>query len=355
MGDNLKAASRFVSRSMSSLDHLMTGSELSQTVIIDQLDGLQRGAKAMRARAIYRATQTAVDMLYKGQPAEKFQSELIVVRALVEQYKSGLDEVLQAQLPTESVSPVQPVAPAVTPVGDMIADLNAQLSADMLQTSKAEIQVDNSRSKQEDVSSLSAARTHLDPLITHAPEAEQRDALRRLSRLHGAAERAASVAAEIVEFETLMPELTNVVLTTARHVGKTVSISYAANDVRIGAGMAKKIQPALIDLCSLLVTRSLETPDVRRERGESGAGHVSIITTLQQGKIMISAECTGNDLEASDFELPSWQGLKAVGGIFELGRDGDRFCLNVTGLPIYLRNNYTRNLSENHTNLEQAS
>lgn len=374
MGDNLKAASRFVSQSMTSLDHLLSTDSLSQTAVFDQLSDLQRGAKAMRARAIYRAAQTAVDMLHKGQAEDKVQSELSVVRSLVQQYKTGLDEVLHETAPmsapvnsspqlveTAQISPPD-TRTIETPVNDMIADLYAQLTMDMMQQ---ETQMPdeslNEAIMAADMAPLTAARSHLEPLIDFAPDAEQRDALRRLSRLHGQANDAASEDARktkprqsAVEFETLMPELTNVVLTRARHLGKTVSISYAANGVRIGPSLAETLRPALVDLCALLVSHSLEAPNLRRERGESGAGHVSIIAGLNSGKLQFSAECTGRDIDPEKLEIPSWQTLSAAGGELRLGRDGDRFCVTMSGLPVYLHTSHA-NAAKMLQDLEQAS
>lgn len=377
MGDNLKAASRFVSRSISSLDHLMTLDQLDPNHVINELADLQRGAKTMRARAIYRAAQTAVDMLHKGQSGEKVQSELGVVRSLVEQYNSGLIEV------TNAVDYKHPSGerPSASPVNDMIEDLHAQLAVDIAAPQivpdvSVKTLIDNGPLMRaadiqdkphvpdhtDHTSDFSAAKTHLEPLIAFAPESRQRAALQHLSQIHSqqvankpSQAKVPKRRLETVEFEALMPEITNVVLTSARHLGKTVSISYAANGVRIGPDMANTLRPALIDLCSLLVSRSLETPQVRRDRGESGAGHVSLIANLSQGRVTITAECTGRDIDKSNLNLPNWKKLNEVGAQIKLGREDNRFYMNIADIPTYLHGEKGQNTSDNMHNLEQAS
>ena len=381
MGDNLKAASRFVSQSIASLDHLMTTDTLNHVSAIDQLADLQSRAKAMRARSIYRAAQTAVDMIHNGDEPQRVQSEFHTIRSLVEQYKSGLDEVLQELSPMaesqmvqpmtdgEMITPVNEVA-TPSPVGDMIDSLNMQLQVNM-----SEPQLEDMTRVSDDLvaeapvtptieasvsENLSRAASILEPLIQYAPLEQQRDALHDLSRfeasfastgmVNGQVKKAQS---KIVEFEALMPELTNVVLSRARHAGKTVSISYAANSVRIGQGVADTLRPALVELISILVRRSLETPEIRRERGESGAGHISIIASLVQGKINMQVECTGRDLDDSDLDVVSWTKLKPLGAQVTLGRETDRFKLSIKDLPVYVQGQRRKSLGS--FEMEQAS
>ena len=368
MGDNLKAASQFVFESKQALDQLVTASDLDRHATIDQLAEMQRGAKVMNARSIYRAAQTAVDMLHKDKPSDVVQLELVTVRGLVEQYESGLDEVLRelGQAPVQE-QPVQDINASETgaqlamaeaqetPVNDMIADLNMQLTQAMPSTPtvKAAEAAHETASENNIIHSvamvhklahlqapLQEARSTLEPLIQFAPEGDQ-ESLQRLTALYGQenlgetpGETEASQSTT-VEFESLMPELTNQVLTMARHTGKTVSISYAANGIRLGAKMAEKLRPALLDMCGLLVNRSLETADVRRKRGESGAGHITIMASLSSGKIDIEIECTGRDLPLSECKTPQCQALLEVGGQMKAERKDDRFQLTLNGLPTY--------------------
>ena len=294
MGDNLKAASQFVIESKRTLSELMSAASLNSSATIDQLAELQRGAKIMHARSIYRAAQTAVDMLHKDRPLETVQFELRVVNGLIEQYASGLDEVLsetkQGGAKLHMVSAKTSAVPQDMPVHDMIADLNMQLTETFVDRAEAK-----TGASEEDIAQvtaplqapLQAANAMLEPLIQYAPEAEQRGALVQLSQLYETAQTPdndendqVSERTATIEFESLMPELTNVVLTTARHANKTVSISYAANGIRVGTKMADKLRAALIDMCGILVSRSLESADVRRERGESGAGHITILSLI---------------------------------------------------------------------------
>ena len=360
MGDSLKAASRFVSQSMDSLDHLMTADPFNHVSAIDQLSTLQSGAKAMRARSIYRAVQTAVDMIHKGDTPQRVQSEFILIRSLVEQYKNGLDEVLIEFLPASASIEdhqvavpeiIEPVSqePLQSPVGDMIDSLNSQLqmgmSEDSMGASQAEDTPFSSDIETETVNNLSKAVQTVQPLIQFAPSERNRDALQALSQFHtlaapkkaanGDVDSTTGAQKKVVEIESLMPELTNVALTSARHMGKNVSISYAVNDVRIGQDIAEPLSVALRDLMSILIRGSLEVPDVRRERGESGAGHLSIVSTLVQGKVKLEIQCTGRDIEPDDLEIASWSRLKALGVTVILGREIDRFKLVVEGLPDY--------------------
>lgn len=379
MGDSLKAASRFVSQSMDSLDHLMAAEPLNYVSAIDQLSTLQSGAKAMRARSIYRAVQTAVDMIHKGDTSQRVQSEFTLIRSLVEQYKSGLDEVLVEFLPTSSSTEMhQAAAPQnmgsandetlQSPVGDMIDSLNSQLQIGMsegsIEASHAEETQFSGDIEAETVDDLSKATQTLQPLIQYASTEKDRDALHALSRFHtlatpktaanGEIGPATKLQKKVVEIESLMPELTNVALTSARHMGKNVSVSYAVNDVRIGQDVAEHLRVALRDLMSILIRGSLEIPDVRRERGESGAGHLSIVSTLVQGKVKLEIQCTGRDIEPNDLEIASWSLLKTLGASVLLGRETDRFKLIVEDLPVYALMD-KRTSAGMAFNLEQAS
>lgn len=366
MGDNLKAATRFVHQSISSLDHITTTPYLPTDRILDSLADLQSGAKAMRARAIYRAAQSAVDMVHKGQAEDKVNFELSVVRSLVVQYQHGLQDILGEQVPA---TPQTPIAP--TPLPDDVIDFSATLKRglDISQPAHAvaasllddlmmplaaadapiadEVVAAEASDTQPDILSQMVV-----PLIDFAPELEQRDALRRLSQIHGdraaqmqdrlsgdyilaaAAGTAESKRVKMIAFEALMPELTNVVLTTARHLGKTASISYAAQGVEVNADLTEKLRAALSDLSVLLVTRSLETPDVRRARDESGAGHISIMASVTTGLLNLSIECTGRNITASDLDMASWNVLKNIGANVMIGRDDGRLTLTISGLRV---------------------
>ena len=355
MGDNLKAASQFVNESKRTLDTLMSAPSLNSPVAIDQLAELQRGAKIMHARSIYRAAQTAVDMLHKGRPLETVQFELGVVSGLVEQYASGLDEVLSEtdrsviQINSEFA---KKSTPQPMPVRDMIADLDMQLSESLFDV--PQIIEQNNDALDAEIAQvvaplkapLRAASAQLTPLIQYAPEAEQRGALAKLSQLYPVEQAVDKAKPEqsthrsaSVEFESLMPELTNIVLTTARHANKTVSISYAANGIRLGAKMADKLRLALIDTCELLINRSLEAADVRRARGESGAGHITIIASLATGKIDVELECTGRTVPLSECKSLNCQDLLESGGQMVAEQHGDRFRVSLIKMPTYARDN----------------
>ena len=185
-----------------------------------------------------------------------------------------------------------------------------------------------------------------------------------LSRIHAVAAPKTAANAEadhatrdetkVVEIESLMPELTNVVLTSARHMGKNISISYSANDVRIGQVVADHLQDALTELMTILIRRSLETPDVRRERGESGAGHLSVVSKINKGKVDLEVQCTGRDIDSADLEIASWSRLKTLGARVVLGRDNERFKMTLEALPVYALVD-RRTPARAALNLEQAS
>jgi len=388
MGDNLKAASRFVSQSISSLDHITTASALPQDRILDSLAKVQRGAKTMRARAIYRAAQAAVDVVHKGQADDKLYSELGVVRSLVLQYQNGLDEILgvnSVDMPVAAPTNMQPVkvtaevpggehltavtAPSCNAINEMGhineighasgLDNDVNLLDDMMMplTAADDNVVVNELADDGDVPNMLAGENlteQMAPLVQFAPEPEQRAALQSLARLHneGLQETRLMASNDMPEpnyagvkpsgrvkpqsIESFMPELTNVVLTTARHMEKTVSISYAVEGVELHGDLADKMRIALSDLTVVLVTRSLETPKIRRGRGESGAGHISIMAAVKSGRLELSVECTGRDIALSDLEIPSWTALKEMGAAIDLGRQDGRLCLNITGLEVKL-------------------
>jgi len=402
MGDNLKAASRFVSQSISSLDHITAVSPLPQEHILDSLAKVQRGAKTMRARAIYRAAQAAVDVVHKGQADDKLHSELGVVRSLVLQYQNGLNEIIgidaadmseaaptKTQLLADSGETAEEIlggehpsivtaesGDAINEMGHMSGlDNDVNLLDDMMMplTSADGGMIVNETHGDEHAPKMLAGKNALAgetltesmmPLVQFAPEPEQRQALQSLARLYNeglqesrfqkshvqdtrpttandtpdisraAPKRSAPVKSQ--SFESFMPELTNVVLTTARHMEKTVSISYAVEGVELHGELADTMRNALSDLTVVLVTRSLEAPNIRRVRGESGAGHISIMADVKSGKLELSVECTGRDIALSDLETPSWVALKDMGGVIDLGRQDGRLCLSLKGLEVKL-------------------
>ncbi|MEP6343894.1 MAG: hypothetical protein ABJ275_11325 [Maricaulaceae bacterium] len=380
MGDSLKAASRFVSQSMNSLDDLMTATPLSNGTAINHLASLQSRAKTMRARSIYRAAQTAVDMIHKGDSEQRVQSEFVLIRSLVEQYKSGLDELLVDVSPMDSEAEIKEVSshqaislvretPIVSPVNDMIDSLNMQLQTTFagdlpetkLEMKERSVAVEAEAEAEAEAETFAEAAEVLAPLIQLAPKELQRDSLKNLSKLHNLSAHETDVKAPVaklqnrsVEFESLMPELTNFVLTEARHAGKTVSISYAANSVRLGQEVADILRDALIVLTSILVRRSLETQEVRRDRRESGAGHISLTSTLVQGKVHLVVECTGRDIDANDLDHASWRRLQTLGGTVILGREADRFTLTLKDLAVYAQS-HKRRVNEAGFNIGQAS
>jgi len=255
MGDDLKQARDFIDAAIADMDSLLSGIRLDRAQSETVLTRVQSGAKLMQARGIYRAAQTLLEAYDRQMGQAQIDGRLMALYKLVIQYAEGLDE----------------IAPAAdhSPETETI-DSTAQARFD-------------------------TARDILIPLIPFADGAAP--ALQFLAGV--SADVPQTLADPYVSFESLMPDVTNTALRTARIQGKSVSISYAADGVSLRRSQTPMVREQLEDTIERLVNTHIESPERRTAKGLSRAGHIDITAKSGGDGLNISVICDGETLSLS--------------------------------------------------------
>ena len=314
MGDDLTAARRFSERVQADIGGLIKAVSAAPVpaphILSGYLESVQSAAKSQHARAIYRGAQTVIDAIDVRAPLPVVQGRVLTLNKLAAQYQAGLEEIAAHQ-PARGSDNVGP-PPFPSPQAAVIAKRFEQ------------------------------ARAALLPLMEFAQPGAEAEPLKRLANFtqEELAQSCAAPAAQDhhtemlapppialtssppvdVDFETLMPHFTSHALQTARQTKKTVSVSYAAEDVRLCPAQAQALQPVLEHIAQTLVTGVMERPETRQARGESGAGHIAITASMaalppadtradsshqapQAAKkaVSISIDCPGSPLSLTAF------------------------------------------------------
>ena len=296
MGDDLTAARRFCDTVRSDISSLMDGVSAqpcaSSDALIDSLDNIQSGAKLIHARGIYSAAQRVVNSLAEQASLPKVQGRILSLNKLIFQYEAGLDDIAPrpanlndtgAPELEDEFAGERPVVYAVTE--PPMPDIDARYRA---------------------------ARAVLAPLMAFAQQGHDRDALVKLAKFSDdelpvvAIAPADSVAPEIrsntfLNFDILMPEFVSRALHEARQTDKTVSVSYAADDVNFDARHLSVLQTLFGHIAKTFVQTVLERPDVRRKRGLSGAGHIALTAVQDFETLTVSIECPGRPIAIKEF------------------------------------------------------
>lgn len=277
MGDDLLKARQFCTDASQHLAMLLGQAESGvapDDKSQDALIALQQSAKAVQGRAIYRAAHQAIEASQALDGLRQYHGQLLSLNKLVGQYQSGLEEI-EAALGNE--------ADDKTPLPAAAPDSHISVPPDI-----------HARFEQ--------AREILLPLLPHCDTPEHAKALSRLAQItpqHGVAaktiEAIETPAVLSVDFETLMPGFTSHVLSAARIADKTVSISYAADNVWIPNEKAALIEEALCQLGTVCVKQVLEPAALRQYRGESGAGHIAVTAAARGVDLIVTLDCAGTE------------------------------------------------------------
>lgn len=259
-GDDLAQARRFSNLCQETMSSLMKSTHALPDNTIPMLETIQTQAREMQARAISRTARLAIDDLTASKPHSKGAGSLLALNKLICQYTDGLDELAP-----------EDILPYADP-----AELEEKLRA-LLVLQEAE---------------MNAAQDTAQSLLFLARQGQERESLRALTRLSHFGNDEGHVR-KLDPFDVLMPAVTNESLRRARLAKKSVSVSYAADDVLMDPAMTLPLQAAIITICEGLVDRCIEAPLRRKNKGLSGAAHIAITARRRASSFDVLITCEG--------------------------------------------------------------
>jgi len=258
MGDDLKQARGFITAAMTEMDSLLSEARLDRNAAEAALTHVQKEAKNLRALGIYRAAQSVLDSYNASHSQPKIDGRLMALYKLIAQYGEGLEEI--TPLHGSIDAPIDIVTQTETP-----EDLK-----DRFET----------------------AREVLIPLIPLAGEtAPALERLANLSIKSTAKPPNIRHAESQITFESLMPDVTNAALRTARAQGKSVSVSYAADNLSLKNSQVEMIRSELEGIVANLVRDQIDVPLSRAAKGLSRVGHIDISVSEGSEGLDISVNC----------------------------------------------------------------
>lgn len=277
-GDDLAAARRFSNLCHETMSTLVATNCEPKSEALDALEIVQVQAKYIQALAISRAARSTMDELTAATPQTRGLGSLLALNKLIRQYTDGLDEIA----PEDVFNPIA---------------LEERLEA-YIATQQTELE------RAHDV------LVSIKSLVRPGIEASAIDALLTLANFE-------PVTIETdtrIEFDSVMPAVTNETLRSARHAGKSVSVSYAADDMLITPEFSLALQSAIIAICDQLVHRCVEAPLRRKNQGLSGAAHIAV-TARKHGQCFdMLLTCEGPLPKASLLEAAPIANLRAAYG-----------------------------------------
>ncbi len=261
IGDDLPRARRFCDKARVEMDAILyaernTASDLGRDPhwLCERLTLIQHGAKLARARAVYRSAQEAMRLIHCHGPHmpidwSQVDGRLITLNKLLSQYHDGLVEVeseIAFNPAPETRAKRQPERPE--PSLEACNDTKAYVQAK--ETLSALLPLTGLRER-EALQQLITVPTTVEMFTTPDPE------------LSLELEQTPSVS-----LETEMPDLVQRLLGHGRVYGKTLSVSYALEAVRVCEGSRAQILDALWN--------GLE-PRIAADMPLQGVGHIDIV------------------------------------------------------------------------------
>lgn len=289
MGDDLVAAREFSNLCHNNLVPFLTAQALEKSDVVKVLKTIRQQAKKLRARAIVRASQNAIDEFCSARSGAQSAGALLRLNKLVCQYTEGLNEV---------------------------APLQALSVQDMYDAEYA---------------SLSAAREIFAPLQRFAQGPKETALLSRLATM-GVTIDGEAAASE--SFDELMPEITDESLRKARENSKSVSVSYATDDITMDEDLAQDLQSALMEICNGLIQRSIEPPLRRQNQGLSSAAHIAITAKARARMFDVLVTCEGPLPSKTLLQGPVFEVLRDRGVQIRLSSSETLVRVDITGLPV---------------------
>lgn len=291
MGDNLVAARQFSGLCQANISALISNHGSDSRDAITALKDIQTGARELRARSIFLAAQTAIEEFNGVYSASQRAGALLTLNKLVRQYTDGLDEI--APVVTEDIS---------GPSAEGVANWKQVRETFVSLRRFAKTDAENAA-----FSSLAA----LGPFVPGEP-----------------------VGIQSESFELLMPAITDESLRQAREAEKSVSVSYATDNILMDETVAERVQEALIEVCQGLVRSSVEVPSQRQNQGLSGAAHIAITAKRKGATFDVLVSCEGPVPVTSILTGPKMSALRTLGASFNLSAHENLIRVDVTGLPV---------------------
>ena len=253
LGDDLDNARKFVTSAISDMDLLLTDVRLDHKRAIDILSALKAEAKGMKARGISNAAKAVIEGYQNQHQQPKIDGRLMALYKLVVQYSDGLDE----------------IAPIVTPLSEPTME-SSDRTAEHYKIAKMTL-------------------TELLPIAgQYAPT------LQHLMTID-VTEKPETVPQ--VSFESLMPEVTDTALRNARGQGKSVSISYAAENLFIENSQVDQVRDELDRIVQRFVKGKIGTPEQRKNAGLPRSGHIDVSAKHGSKGLNISVLCEGETID----------------------------------------------------------
>jgi len=279
-GDDLIAARKFMNLCRDHMSEIFSGGQIPVLDVVDKLGEIQSHAKLMHARSIYRSAQDVIDDLTGRRNVQSCAGSVLVLQKLIRQYERGLSEI--APVAKQVIRQVRE-----NPVGlAVISELSQQKQA---------------------------AET-LRPLVKFAAPEDRQD-LNTLLKLAANEARPAARKSSVTnqKIDVILPMLTNHWLRLARTQGKSISVSSCLDDMEMDRTGLWQLQAGLKHLGELLISQSVETPDIRESRSLSRSAHLALTARQTDGGLEVLLSCEGQSPRDSDFALISETLEKSAG------------------------------------------
>ena len=279
----MEAARRFIDEAVDAMRTLRTD---DREAVFAWLNMVERGAKPLEARAIARAAQTA--RLDVGTP--RIADTITSVGALIGQYEMGLVDVEVQIEAGERIVHDDPFdtaplpVPAPAPVSEAIEDRfdeARRLLADLLPEVDAE-----------------PHRDALEKLVSFRPGAE-------VAKVSEPVTDVVPEPTATVDVEAFLPGLVDHAVGTARGFGKLLTASYASREARVPTHMAAEWTAAAQAAIGAMIATSLDSPERRRARGQTGAAHLAIRAEgTADGALVLRLGCPGSRVPNFSVDAP---------------------------------------------------
>jgi hypothetical protein len=262
------------------------------------LDAIKAAAASVQARGVYRAAILCEDVLSRLTPDNtvKMNSALVELHRLVHLYANGLFE-------------IDPEFATLLHQPEAIPQLDTHLSeihAKAVQTlSPLAHRVD-------DIDLRNALKTLMQPVPIGSPEKPDR---------------------KTMSLDALIQPISNLVLSEARHCGKIVTVSYAADFADLTFEVAETIQDILEAACLEIVSQGI----AKSSKTEFGSTpQISLTGQSQGGNVLFSISWTGLKIDAV---ASSHLGLNTQMKILE--QRGGTYSFNKLALSDNLKSRHT--------------
>lgn len=223
------------------------------------LDAIKTTAASVQARGVYRAAVLCEDVLSRltSDNMPKMKSSLVELQRLINLYADGLFE-------------IDPEFAALLHRPDAMPQPETHLS---------EIHAN--------------AVATLSPLVHRVDDIDLRNALKSLMQpvSIGTSEK---MDRKSMSLDALIQPISNLVLSEARHCGKIVTVSYAADFVELTFDVAQTMQDILEAACLKIVSQGIPKPS----KAELGATpQISLTGQLRGGNILFSVSWMGSEID----------------------------------------------------------